>query len=826
MRSMRIRLAVVVAVLVGVGLSYVSGALHAQLPMPASTQFDMTGFLQEATLGGPGTGAGAGALQGGTLKVNGHTVIVPSNTIVILPASAYSWQELFALSPAPYTGSATGLALADIPTPLTTWEVHIQGNRVLGGAGGPDLYIAGLMDIHQASLSSGSGFINFMDYATGEMRVGGIIGNAATGARVRLSDPVGRFGRPMFADARFAVDDANPTMTAGTGFPMCFPRVDPTSAIPDAQCPQANRPPAAVGFASSVRMTNPALIPLGGALDPRLQAPFEVGDYVTFAGTLVKDGAQPTAGPWPGIANTYVSAHTIGDNVAIYTFPGTNPAYVSIEVGLIGTGGLTVIGAGEAAIRTKFEGMATDTSRNIHLYGVDMDPLTGATTDRDFGTIGVDPGPNGGGAVEGRWRFRPPCTAPVGGPVTDRQCSPPPAGTFLPPPREVRAVIEGQQTQIPGLAGALTAANGIFYGQYHAPIGEYIFPENVPGSPIVENNFNTLDFLAKGGYTSSTGVIAGVLDPWPSNIVPVPSCTPPAAFDGGPYTAAAGGSIQLNGSATGTGPFTYAWTADVGTLSSATVANPFYTAPVAGALANLTFTVTGACGTSTTPGTTVTINSLLAPTVGHVNPIAVFSGANGSFIVTGTDPNAVPAVPLTFTVTQAGVPALTGLTVTQLTPTSARVNFTAPVLPVGQVTSSVVTLTITARNTALLVSAPEFTTVTVTPIPDIVTITNAEYRTGKVRLVMTASSSVNSPNVVLKLNPYACAVPNVAGAPPCPGGIFDPATIGNTFTLAGGVYTLTLVGAPEPAIPPATPLTVTSNLNGTSPAHGLDRIRQ
>ena len=34
------------------------------------------------------------------------------------------------------------------------------------------------------------------------------------------------------------------------------------------------------------------------------------------------------------------------------------------------------------------------------------------------------------------------------------------AGNFLPPPREVRAVIEGQQGQIPGLAGAKTAANG------------------------------------------------------------------------------------------------------------------------------------------------------------------------------------------------------------------------------------------------------------------------------------------------------------------------------------------------------------------------------
>ena len=47
---------------------------------------------------------------------------------------------------------------------------------------------------------------------------------------------------------------------------------------------------------------------------------------------------------------------------------------MTTEVALIGTGGLTVIGAGEAAVRTRFEGMTTDPSRNIHLYGIDLDP--------------------------------------------------------------------------------------------------------------------------------------------------------------------------------------------------------------------------------------------------------------------------------------------------------------------------------------------------------------------------------------------------------------------------------------------------------------------
>ena len=65
-----------------------------------------------------------------------------------------------------------------------------------------------------------------------------------------------------------------------------------------------------------------------------------VGDYINYAGTLVADNDHPITGPWPGSANTYVSAHTITDNTAIYTAPGTNPAYVMTEVTIIGTGGL------------------------------------------------------------------------------------------------------------------------------------------------------------------------------------------------------------------------------------------------------------------------------------------------------------------------------------------------------------------------------------------------------------------------------------------------------------------------------------------------------
>jgi hypothetical protein len=37
-------------------------------------------------------------------------------------------------------------------------------------------------------------------------------------------------GRAQSPDARFSVDDQNPTVHAGTGYPMCVPRTDPATA--------------------------------------------------------------------------------------------------------------------------------------------------------------------------------------------------------------------------------------------------------------------------------------------------------------------------------------------------------------------------------------------------------------------------------------------------------------------------------------------------------------------------------------------------------------------------------------------------------------------
>src|SRR5512140_3187159 len=71
-----------------VGLGLTTNALRAQVSGPApgspsATQFDIAGLVQEATLDNP-----FDILSSGTIKVNGHVVVVPRNLVVIMPAAA------------------------------------------------------------------------------------------------------------------------------------------------------------------------------------------------------------------------------------------------------------------------------------------------------------------------------------------------------------------------------------------------------------------------------------------------------------------------------------------------------------------------------------------------------------------------------------------------------------------------------------------------------------------------------------------------------------------------------------------------------------------
>ena len=471
---------------------------HAQIPAVV-TQFDVTGFIQQATLDRPGD-----VFSGGTITVNNVKYIVPYYTVLQMPAFALTWQELFAMAPAPYTGLQTGYAIQDVPKPKYNYEAHLVGNRLPDGR-----QVVGLMFLAQHSLHSGQGFITAVNFADGSVTVDGI-------TRVKVNDPIGRFtvGIPdaQNPDVRFTIDEDNPTVRASSSYPMCIPR-----SAADPLCPEKNRPLSPVDgvthlgfFTMQAAASSPTA---ANRTDPFLMAPFEVGDWVTYNGLLVDDP----------IRGTYVLAHTLIAEATILTAPGTVPAYTAIDVLLQGAVS-KAIGAGlEGAVRTRVEGWSTDAGGNTatNVYAIDVDgcsgleserlwndhdPKTGVITNGPF-TIAID----SINAV-GRWRFRPS--------AKDE--------TFLPPTRMLRA----RNTSLNAADHRVVLTpSGLLAGEYTAPIFEFIFSEGVPpgAAPPPPNAFENLPFLVngEGPYNGGTAT-TGQLSPWPS-LVPPPTTVSCAA---------------------------------------------------------------------------------------------------------------------------------------------------------------------------------------------------------------------------------------------------------------------------------------------------------
>ena len=465
----------------------------AQVPAVAS-QFDMVGFIQQATLDRPND-----IFSGGTITVNNVKIIVPYYTILQMPAFALTWQELFAKAPAPYTGLQTGLAMQDIPKPKYTYEVEVVGNRLPDGT-----HVAGLLFISQQSLHAGQGFITAINFATGEVTVDGT-------TRVKPNDPIGRFsvGFPggSSPDSRFTIDEDNPTVRASSSYPMCIPR-----SSDDALCPQKNRPLSPVDGVTHLGLfTMPAAASTptpAGVPDPYLMAPFELGDYVTYNGILADDAN-----------GTYVLAHTMIAEATVLTAPGTVPAYTAIDVLLMGTTTRAVAAGLEGATRTRVEGWSTDGSGQIaqNVYAVDVDACSGTPSER----LWLDHDPKTGAVIGGpytvaidnlvalgRWRFRP---------VAKDE-------SFLPPVRMLMA----RNTSLAAVdRPVIVTPNGLRAGQYTAPIFEFIFPEANPpgGTPPPPNPFENFPFLVSGEGPYNGGAVTGQLSPWPGLVPPVSTTT-------------------------------------------------------------------------------------------------------------------------------------------------------------------------------------------------------------------------------------------------------------------------------------------------------------
>jgi hypothetical protein len=535
-----------------------------------------------------------------TIVLNGQTVIIPANTVITFPASFLTPYEAFAYNPRCINQTActeTGLAIQDtkrLPddTHPASYETSIQGN-VVYGADGVGTYIAGIVAISQQDLNNGVGFINFIDYATGELRVGGNIGDPNTGARVKINDPVGRFGRRAgphgdnggdTQDIRFAVDDGNPTIFAESGYPLCIPRTNP-AVSDDPLCPQANRPidnarppvngvPMHLGSFSmppAPGVTAPAIglpanfPPTIGGTDPRQQAPLEIGDHIVYAGTLATDAN-----------GSYISAHTITANLGIYTTPGTDPAYVTQEVTIVGVGTASTVAApAEGRELFKVVGFSTDVARPVDAGKVQVDPCNGAegfariTTEYPNGSS-LDPtGQALLNAPLGRFR-----TSFVKGTALGI--------SMVPASKEIRTEIQGS-TQV-------TAANGLTTGQYSAPVSEFIFAENLGfgGLPIVPNNFEDFIFLSLGngpydlynpysgtssGLNFAVSPIQGQLAPWPGSAAPASvNCTAgqtaPPVIVVNDMTVAQLSAVTLNATASyspsGATLKTFSWTQTAG----------------------------------------------------------------------------------------------------------------------------------------------------------------------------------------------------------------------------------------------------------------------
>jgi hypothetical protein len=523
----------------------------ATLPDPATSVlpglihgFDDTGFIQGATV--DATNAGCPKTTdpnrfGGTLTLNHGPIVIPCNLVIQLPANTMTWAD--------FVNNGPDLSLGK---GYPSFEMHAVGNIV--GA----RRIAGLLYASQQSLNGSTGVITAIDYASGALKVD--TGDPAKPALVQINDPNGRFGRKQSPDARFSVDDANPTIHAGTGYPMCVPRTDPASAD-DPLCPQQNRPkPSATGQCRNFSVSGIAL-PVSGELspaapgqvycsqfvmkkvadltasdpDPRQQAPFEVGDSISFAGTLM-----PASGTAPG----YISAHTIEANIGIYTFPGSQPSYLAIGdfgVGTADPNAVSINGlAAETQDRIFLESETTDVKTAVDIYMMDVNPTTGAVRNRWVTPFEMTGEQN---------PLTPGTTTPASGGITTQNTGPQPqrarlratkapAGLLSQPTRTVRVAVRSlcpPQAPVNDAAGnpvltsldtclnkndaANQVANGLAAGQYLAPTFEFIFPENVkPGDLLVPFDLWHLPFIVKGeGATTASAIGPGVgpLEPAP-----------------------------------------------------------------------------------------------------------------------------------------------------------------------------------------------------------------------------------------------------------------------------------------------------------------------
>ena len=779
---------------------------------------------------------------GGWIEVNNEMIRVPAGTIVVFPNTFLTWEEVFEFNPNTHQTDPvfqTGLAMADTVRFPGTYEATVDLNIVNGQ------HIAGVIRIAQDPANTISGFIEAIDYANGVLQV--------NGQRVQINDPKititvpnpdgspaldpvtgtpivlvkGRYTAGQSPDPRMTVDQGNTTVRTAMGYPMCIPVVAPGTytnelGIPgvpdpynltgtgmdDPQCPEINRPRDISGLGPLTIFTMNAA---GDAptpenpfpQDPYAEMPFEVGDWVDIIATQEVDDIGP-----------YMTATEVVGNIGSFTAPGTDPAYIVVEVTLEGTAATPDPNfPQEAGVRTRVEGMSTDPTRPVDVSAIDYD-CNGNVTFREPAWVTnfpVEPGPPNIGKL-GRWRVR----FPQG-------------GNFMPPTQNIGARI----------SGAVLGKNksGSDTGEYQLPTGEFIYPELLtPGNPPVPFNFQDFQYLTNGAgplpllgsvfdsIQIQLGLAAspfypnqqtGQLNPFPYDIVPPLSCVPGnftsvarPTFTSTPNPPFAGVLVTLDGTAStpATGPFVWSQIINPGdpvvTINNPTSAKATFIAPTVAGSQNLTFqlivggdAVTPASAPATVIVPIVVPPANTAPTVvatsAPANPVS--GGALVTLTATGVDP---AGGALTFT---WAAPA--GITLTPAAPDGSVQTFTAPLVPQLTAAQSL-TFTVTATSAASGLTGTATVTVIVNPQGDIVTIVSATYRTKKARLDVTATDFTPGVQLTCTLDIINQATGEPISAimgPAIPGGpgVFD-VIFGNvpppniiTITSSGGGSTTT-----------------------------------
>src|ERR1700761_4947723 len=251
-------------------------------------------------------------------------------------------------------------------------------------------------------------------------------------------------------------------------------------------------------------MPDPATISKGSLPDPRIMVPLVVGDWIQFSGVHV--------------GNNLIAAYSVTANLEITTAPGTQPSYINVD----NVNFAIIDGQGGAIGETRAVAQTTDASTLVQWYAMDMDPCTGAITERDL--LLVQPG----------------AKAPIGQVVY--RLGKTSAGN---PTRSVG--FKSQSGSTPG-----GGPNGIIVGMFIQPVLQYIFPEFTAfGKPMLFNSFDTIPYLAQGQgpyfpgnpltpqpTVGSVVPVIGQPNPWPGpNAAPAATSCPPFTVAAAPTSS-------------------------------------------------------------------------------------------------------------------------------------------------------------------------------------------------------------------------------------------------------------------------------------------------